>query len=165
MYAAVKAGPKGLLISNDEMRDHMFQLLAPRFFHKWKQRHQASGISCHMHACPLLVQNCCYCKENRQVILLRACVHPPAHVCQEILFNGAVAQPGSGERASTLQCVLHALATFCYAVFWSLQQSVATSWFICSASDNHTIRQSDNERVQRTCPQNMSCWQYIYMYT
>ncbi|KAL0051819.1 hypothetical protein WJX82_002667 [Trebouxia sp. C0006] len=40
MYAAVKAGPKGLLISNDEMRDHMFQLLAPRFFHKWKQRHQ-----------------------------------------------------------------------------------------------------------------------------
>jgi hypothetical protein len=117
MYAAVKAGPKGLLISNDEMRDHMFQLLAPRFFHKWKQRRQASGISCHMHACPLLVQNCCYCKENRQVILLRACVHPPAHVCQEIPFNGAVAQPGSGKRATTLQCVLHALATFCYAVF------------------------------------------------
>lgn len=51
MYAAVKAGPKGLLISNDEMRDHMFQLLAPRFFHKWKQRHQASSVFCHMHAC------------------------------------------------------------------------------------------------------------------
>jgi len=51
MYAAVKAGPKGLLISNDEMRDHMFQLLAPRFFHKWKQRHQASfNFFCHMHA-------------------------------------------------------------------------------------------------------------------
>lgn len=57
MYAAVKAGPKGLLISNDEMRDHMFQLLAPRFFHKWKQRHQASGIflaTC-MHACVHIV--------------------------------------------------------------------------------------------------------------
>ena len=40
MYAAVKAGPQGLLISNDEMRDHLFQLLAPRFFQKWKQRHQ-----------------------------------------------------------------------------------------------------------------------------
>ena len=82
MYAAVKAGPKGLLISNDEMRDHMFQLLAPRFVHKWKQRHQASGISfaacMHVHCllksdvtacmrsstCSCLsgssVQSCCY---------------------------------------------------------------------------------------------------------
>ena len=42
MYAAVKAGPNGLLISNDQMRDHLFQLLAPRFFQKWKQRHQVS---------------------------------------------------------------------------------------------------------------------------
>ena len=42
MYAAVKAGPQGLLISNDQMRDHLFQLLAPRFFQKWKQRHQVS---------------------------------------------------------------------------------------------------------------------------
>ncbi len=37
MYAAVKAGREGLLISNDEMRDHIFQLLAPKFFYKWKQ--------------------------------------------------------------------------------------------------------------------------------
>ena len=37
MYAAVKAGREGLLVSNDEMRDHIFQLLAPKFFHKWKQ--------------------------------------------------------------------------------------------------------------------------------
>ncbi|KAL3153111.1 hypothetical protein ABBQ38_012130 [Trebouxia sp. C0009 RCD-2024] len=53
MYAAVKAGPKGLLISNDQMRDHLFQLLAPRFFQKWKQRHQVkftfdeSGLHLH----------------------------------------------------------------------------------------------------------------------
>jgi proteinaceous RNase P len=40
MYAAVAAGPRGLLVSNDEMRDHMFQLLAPRYFARWKQRHQ-----------------------------------------------------------------------------------------------------------------------------
>ncbi|KDD72506.1 hypothetical protein H632_c3258p0, partial [Helicosporidium sp. ATCC 50920] len=31
MYAAVAAGPEGRLVSNDEMRDHMFQLLAPRW--------------------------------------------------------------------------------------------------------------------------------------
>jgi len=40
MYAAVAAGPKGLLVSNDEMRDHLFHMLAPKFFNKWKQRHQ-----------------------------------------------------------------------------------------------------------------------------
>ncbi len=30
MYAAVRAGEVGVLVSNDEMRDHTFQLLAPR---------------------------------------------------------------------------------------------------------------------------------------
>lgn len=40
MYAAVSAGHKGILISNDEMRDHLFNLLAPKYFKKWKQRHQ-----------------------------------------------------------------------------------------------------------------------------
>ena len=33
------AGPQGLLVSNDEMRDHIFRLLAPKYFLKWKQRH------------------------------------------------------------------------------------------------------------------------------
>ncbi|KAL0027358.1 hypothetical protein WJX79_004098 [Trebouxia sp. C0005] len=75
MYAAVKAGPKGLLISNDEMRDHMFQLLAPRFFHKWKQRHQVkftfdeSGL--HLH-------------------------HPAAYtVCAQGLANGSYVFPAA----------------------------------------------------------------------
>ncbi|KAL4853023.1 Proteinaceous RNase P 2 [Chlorella vulgaris] len=40
IYAAVMAGEQGLLVSNDEMRDHIFQLLAPKYFLKWKQRHQ-----------------------------------------------------------------------------------------------------------------------------
>ncbi len=40
MYAAVVAGPNGILVSNDEMRDHLFNLLAPKYFKKWKQRHQ-----------------------------------------------------------------------------------------------------------------------------
>ena len=50
MYAAVAAGHKGFMISNDEMRDHIFQLLAPRYFHKWKQRHQVSQARL-QHAC------------------------------------------------------------------------------------------------------------------
>jgi len=40
MYAAAKAGGSGLLVSNDEMRDHIFKLLAPKFFKRWKSRHQ-----------------------------------------------------------------------------------------------------------------------------
>lgn len=53
MYAAVAAGHKGFMVSNDEMRDHIFQLLAPRYFHKWKQRHQVG------HAC---LQQACLCR-------------------------------------------------------------------------------------------------------
>jgi hypothetical protein len=28
------------VVTNDEMRDHHFQMLAPRFFLRWKERHQ-----------------------------------------------------------------------------------------------------------------------------
>jgi proteinaceous RNase P len=40
LYACLAAGERGLLISNDEMRDHVFQLLSPAFFARWKGRHQ-----------------------------------------------------------------------------------------------------------------------------
>ena len=41
LYAAVNAGPEGRLVTNDELRDHVFQMLpAPRLFYKWKERHQ-----------------------------------------------------------------------------------------------------------------------------
>lgn len=40
LYAAIASGPNGLLVSNDEMRDHVFHLLAPKYCGKWKQRHQ-----------------------------------------------------------------------------------------------------------------------------
>jgi len=39
LYAAVRARCDGLLVSNDECRDHIFQLLAPKYFLKWKERH------------------------------------------------------------------------------------------------------------------------------
>ncbi|KAL7559887.1 hypothetical protein ACA910_005384 [Epithemia clementina (nom. ined.)] len=32
--------PGALLVTNDEMRDHFFQMLAPRSFVRWKERHQ-----------------------------------------------------------------------------------------------------------------------------
>ncbi|XAR70141.1 Ribonuclease P [Bertholletia excelsa] len=38
LYAAVKL--KCLLVTNDEMRDHIFELLGSSFFRKWKERHQ-----------------------------------------------------------------------------------------------------------------------------
>ena len=40
LYACLRAGERGLLVSNDEMRDHVFQLLSPAFFARWKGRHQ-----------------------------------------------------------------------------------------------------------------------------
>ncbi|XP_020577508.1 proteinaceous RNase P 2 [Phalaenopsis equestris] len=38
LYAAVKL--RCLLVTNDEMRDHIFELLGRSFFPKWKERHQ-----------------------------------------------------------------------------------------------------------------------------
>ncbi|CAH8345807.1 unnamed protein product [Eruca vesicaria subsp. sativa] len=38
LYAAAKF--KCLLVTNDEMRDHIFELLSTSFFQKWKLRHQ-----------------------------------------------------------------------------------------------------------------------------
>ncbi|KAF0933731.1 hypothetical protein E2562_019208, partial [Oryza meyeriana var. granulata] len=38
LYAAIRC--KCLIITNDEMRDHTFQLLERDFFPKWKERHQ-----------------------------------------------------------------------------------------------------------------------------
>uniref|UniRef100_A0A2P2K2Q8 PRORP domain-containing protein n=1 Tax=Rhizophora mucronata TaxID=61149 RepID=A0A2P2K2Q8_RHIMU len=42
LYAAVKL--RCLLVTNDEMRDHIFELLARSFFLKWKERHQVCSI-------------------------------------------------------------------------------------------------------------------------
>ncbi|OVA03593.1 Ribonuclease Zc3h12a-like [Macleaya cordata] len=38
LYAAIKL--KCLLVTNDEMRDHIFEFLGSSFFLKWKERHQ-----------------------------------------------------------------------------------------------------------------------------
>ena len=42
LYAAVKLGC--LLVTNDEMRDHIFELLGSSFFLKWKERHQVCAV-------------------------------------------------------------------------------------------------------------------------
>lgn len=38
LYAAVKL--RCLLVTNDEMRDHIFELIGSSFFNQWKERHQ-----------------------------------------------------------------------------------------------------------------------------
>jgi hypothetical protein len=40
LYGTVAAGRKGVLISNDEMRDHIFGLLRPRYFSRWLTHHR-----------------------------------------------------------------------------------------------------------------------------
>ncbi|KAL0559041.1 hypothetical protein IC582_003630 [Cucumis melo] len=52
LYAAVRF--KCLLLTNDEMRDHLFQLLGNTFFPQWKEKHQVrwsisrNGLKLHM---------------------------------------------------------------------------------------------------------------------
>ncbi|KNA02674.1 hypothetical protein SOVF_216470 [Spinacia oleracea] len=52
LYAAVSC--KCLLLTNDEMRDHLFQLLGNSIFPRWKEKHQVrmtvsrSGLALHM---------------------------------------------------------------------------------------------------------------------
>ncbi|KAK9096229.1 hypothetical protein Sjap_021726 [Stephania japonica] len=52
LFAAVSC--KSLLITNDEMRDHLFQLLGTSFFPRWKEKHQVrlsvsrAGLNLHM---------------------------------------------------------------------------------------------------------------------
>jgi hypothetical protein len=40
LHAALTSGRETLVVTNDEMRDHHFQMLAPRSFLRWKERHQ-----------------------------------------------------------------------------------------------------------------------------
>lgn len=40
MHVALKTGPGTLVVTNDEMRDHHFQMQSPRYFLRWKDRHQ-----------------------------------------------------------------------------------------------------------------------------
>ncbi|GAV78428.1 RNase_Zc3h12a domain-containing protein/PPR_3 domain-containing protein [Cephalotus follicularis] len=61
LYAAIKF--KCLIVTNDEMRDHIFQLLGNDFFPKWKERHQVhfsftdAGPIFHMPpACSIVIQ-------------------------------------------------------------------------------------------------------------
>lgn len=45
------------MVSCDEMRDHLFQMLAPKYFRKWKQRHQVyfkcAAAQCSVPSCRL----------------------------------------------------------------------------------------------------------------
>jgi len=40
LHAALDSGPGTLMMTNDELRDHHFQMLSPRSFVRWQDRHQ-----------------------------------------------------------------------------------------------------------------------------
>lgn len=54
----LRTGPNVLMVSCDEMRDHLFQLLAPKYFKKWKQRHQV------YYRQALALSKLCYCETQ-----------------------------------------------------------------------------------------------------
>ncbi|XVF00065.1 hypothetical protein REPUB_Repub03eG0253700 [Reevesia pubescens] len=53
LYAAVCC--KCLVVTNDEMRDHLFQLLGTSFFPRWKEKHQVFSLS----SCNALIISLC----------------------------------------------------------------------------------------------------------
>eukprot|EP00892_Ulva_mutabilis_P007525 jgi/Ulvmu1/5144/UM021_0161.1 len=42
LYGVISKGSRGMLISNDDMRDHIFELLRPRYFVKWREHHRCT---------------------------------------------------------------------------------------------------------------------------
>ena len=40
LYGTVAARQRGVLVSNDKMRDHHFELLRPKYFIRWRHHHQ-----------------------------------------------------------------------------------------------------------------------------
>lgn len=66
LYGAASQCEKGILVSNDKLRDHVFDLLRPRFFLKWKNNqiwkydvttHDDWSVTAEIHPPPLFT-NC-----------------------------------------------------------------------------------------------------------
>lgn len=79
MYACVCARDKGLLVSNDELRDHIFSLLRPKHFLKWKERHIAH-----------------YYFKDLSSYRFELDLPPPYSRCVQQLPSGAWMLPGGG---------------------------------------------------------------------
>ncbi|KAL6331229.1 hypothetical protein AAG906_009657 [Vitis piasezkii] len=98
LYAAIKF--KCLIVTNDEMRDHIFQLLGNDFFPKWKERHQVhfsfsdSGPVFHMPPpCSVIIQVsplfpgmlcCLYLVKENGPTGKRVCVHTALSLNRDI---------------------------------------------------------------------------------
>ncbi|KAG1673177.1 hypothetical protein FOA52_015288 [Chlamydomonas sp. UWO 241] len=78
LYATVRARSAGLLISNDELRDHIWGMLRPKHFLKWKSSH---------------IAHYSFAADGRGG--WRPVVHPPPPYteCTQELANGAWAFP------------------------------------------------------------------------
>ncbi|MEW5306275.1 MAG: hypothetical protein WDW36_008749 [Sanguina aurantia] len=76
LYATVMARGSGLLISNDQLRDHIFSLLRPKHFLKWKARHIA-GYTYSMSGRPELILPPSYTHCVQQMVGA-GCVMVPA---------------------------------------------------------------------------------------
>ena len=50
MLASVASGKDVRVVTNDQMRDHAFQMMEPRWFVRWKQRHVIDFDFSHGHA-------------------------------------------------------------------------------------------------------------------
>jgi proteinaceous RNase P len=71
------------VVTNDEMRDHIFSLLAPKYFYKWKERH----LMRYMFKWP---------EHSSEPQLV--CTYPPPYTtCLQRVSSGAWLLPIAGE--------------------------------------------------------------------
>ena len=85
LHATVAAKAGGLLVSNDEMRDHAFALLAPALVGRWKERHRAT-----------------YTFNGRGAELE---MPPPFSACAQRVAGGAWLLPPEGDSEAWLAAV------------------------------------------------------------
>jgi mitochondrial ribonuclease P protein 3 len=74
LHAALHYGPGTCIVTNDEMRDHHFQMIAPRSFVRWRDRHQihftfGSWISSFSTSSSSLLSNVGTPEQRREVLL------------------------------------------------------------------------------------------------
>lgn len=152
LYAAVKLGC--LLVTNDEMRDHIFELLGSSFFLRWKERHQVrytflkGNLKLQMPpSYSVVIQESekgswhvpVVCDSNEESVRTWLCITRPGD-CEDI-----------GKTTNNMETCKKNNNTCCR----TLTSNASDSEFISSDDRNHathdSYQNSDDKTTSRTC--------------
>lgn len=123
LYAAVSC--KCLLVTNDEMRDHLFQLLGTSFFPRWKEKHQVFSLSiCNS----LIIYYVLYFSVNFMTLALHAFMWLLISVSGILIFEYVHI---SYNNKSSIRETLHLfsiLRLYCMSIVYFEEQSHRLTW-------------------------------------